>query len=131
MALIIGIIAAINSGGYLAAVWAFRASRREVGGATWWFLMGFASLAGVIVLRSLYWDVVLPLMRLGAPELADAWSSATRGRLINLLFGLMLMPPFFCALKCRQMLIPEDERAAWPWWRAWMHPTSIRILPWR
>lgn len=131
MALIIGALAIINAIGFLAAVWAFRASRRQVGEATWWFLIGFAILAGAIVARGLYWDVSLPLARVLWPDTAAAWSDLTRGRMVNVVFGLMKMASFFCALKCRQMLIPPEERDQWPWWKAWMHPTTIRILPWR
>lgn len=62
---------------------------------------------------------------------AEQWTDATRGRLINIVFGLIKMASFFCALKCRQLLIPEDERHHWPLWRAWLHPAKIRLLPWR
>lgn len=131
MSLTIGLIALINAFGYFAVIWAFRASFRELRSATWWFATGFMILAGAIILRGLYWDFTLPLMRLWAPGFAVQWSDATGGRMINIVFGLMKMASFFCALKCRQMLIPADERAQWPIWRAWMHPTKIRLLPWR
>ncbi|MCV2448444.1 hypothetical protein [Paracoccus sp. DMF] len=130
MALTIGALAIINTLGYLAVIWAFRASFRELNSATWWFAMGFAILAGAIIARGLYWDVSLPLMRLWVPEFAASWSEATRGRLINIVFSAMKMVAFFCALKCRQKMIPEEERSRWPWWRAWLHPTKIRLLPW-
>lgn len=131
MAQVIGALAIINTIGYLAVIWAFRASFRELKSATWWFALGFAILAGAIILRGLYWDVTLPLMRLWWPQFAADWSEVTRGRLINLVFSLMKMAAFYCALKCRQMLIPEDERHHWPLWKAWLHPTKIRLLPWR
>ncbi|TJZ76868.1 hypothetical protein [Paracoccus hibiscisoli] len=131
MSLTIGLIAMINALGYFAVIWAFRASFRELRSATWWFATEFTILAGAIILRGLYWDVALPLMRLWVPDFAVQWSDATRGRMINIVFGLMKMASFFCALKCRQMLIPEAEREQWPNWRAWMHPTKIRLLPWR
>lgn len=131
MALMIGLIAIVNALGYLAVIWAFRASFRELQSATWWFATGFMILAGAIILRGLYWDVTLPLMRLWFPEFATQWSDATQGRMINIIFGLMKLSSFVCALKCREMLIPEEERARWPWWKAWMHPAKIRLLPWR
>lgn len=131
MALTIAALALINALGYLAVVWAFRASFRELHGATWWFAMGFAILAGAIITRGLYWDVTMPLMRLWWPEFAAGWSEVTRGRLINIVFSLMKMSAFYCALKCRQMLIPEEERPHWPIWKAWLHPTKIRLRPWR
>ncbi|QBX34576.1 hypothetical protein E4191_07530 [Paracoccus liaowanqingii] len=131
MALTIGLIAVINALGYCAVIWAFRASFRELRTATWWFATGFMILAGAIILRGLYWDVALPLMRLWVPGFAAKWSDVTGGRLINIVFGLMKMAAFFCALKCRQMLIPEPERHRWPVYKAWMHPTRIRFLPWR
>ena len=62
--------------------------------------------------------------------LIKVWSEATRGRLINIVFSSMKMLAFFCALKCREKLIPEGERKRWPWWKAWLHPTKIRLLPW-
>jgi len=68
MALTIGIIAVINAIGYLAVIWAFRASFRELRSATWWFATGFMILAGAIILRGLYWDVLLPLLRLWHPK---------------------------------------------------------------
>lgn len=131
MALTIGLIAVINALGYFAVIWAFRASFRELRSATWWFATGFMILAGAIILRGLYWDVGMPLLRMWVPGFAEQWTDATRGRLINIVFGLMKMASFFCALKCRQLLIPEDERRYWPIWKAWMHPTKIRLLPWR
>lgn len=131
MALIIGLLAVINAVGYLAVVYAFRASFRELQTVTWWFAVGFAILAGAIILRGLYWDVTMPLLRLWFPEFAAQWSDATHGRLVNIVFSLMKMVAFFCALKCREMMVPEGERRDWPWWKAWMHPTRFRILPWR
>ena len=130
MAQVIGLIAIINTVGYLAVIWAFRASFRELQTATWWFATGFAVLAGAIILRGLYWDVSLPLMRLWTPVKA-AWLAEHVGRYVNIVFSLMKMAAFYCALKCRQKLIPEEERHLWPVWRAWMHPAKIRFLPWK
>lgn len=129
MALTIGVLAVINALGYMAVIWAFRASFRELDSPTWWFASGFAILAGAIITRGLYWDVAIPLLRLSAREAAAWWSSAV-GRYINIVFGSLKMVAFFCALKCREKLIPYEEQPYWPWYRAWMHPSSIRILPW-
>lgn len=129
MALTIGIIAVINALGYFAAVWAFRASFRELNTATWWFAVGFTILAGAIITRGLYWDVALPLFRWWAPGAAGTWTDAVSGRMINITFSLMKMAAFYCALKCRQMLIPEDERHLWPWYLAWRHPGKARVPP--
>lgn len=130
MALTVGFIAAINALGYFAVIWAFRASFRELRSATWWFATGFMILAGAIITRGLWWDVFMPLFRLNAPD-AAAWWTLHVGRYMNVVFGLMKMSAFFCALKCREMLIPEAERGHWRWYNAWLHPTAIRLLPWR
>lgn len=130
MAQIIGALAIINALGYLAVVWAFRASFRELQSATWWFAMGFAILSGAIIARGLWWDVAMPVWRMSSPASA-AWWSEHVGRYINVLFSLMKITAFYCALKCRQMLIPDEERQHWPVWRAWLHPTKIRMLPWK
>lgn len=126
----IGLVAVLNALGYLAVVWAFRASFRQLQTATWWFATGFMILAGAIICRGMWWDVSMPLARLWAPEWAAWWTDHV-GRYMNLVFGLMKMAAFYCALKCRQLLIPEAERQEWPLWKAWLHPTGIRVIPWR
>ncbi|SEN86955.1 hypothetical protein SAMN04489859_10203 [Paracoccus alcaliphilus] len=127
MALIIGTIAIINAVGLVMIVWAFRTSLRVVGEATWWFVVGFALLSFILILRGLYWDVALPLARAYAPGAAAAWSELVSGRMFNVVFSGLMMLSIYCALKCRQALIPAHERADWPWWKAWMHPTKIRF----
>lgn len=130
MALIIGFLAVVNAIGFFAVVWGFRASRKSVSEATWWFILGFGVLALVLILRGLYWDVALPIFRNTYPDAAAIWRDWTNGRLINITFGIGQTFTIYCILRCRQALIPDDERADWPWWKAWMHPTRFRILPW-
>ena len=129
-AILAAILAALNSIGYGAAIWGFRASRRSVGEATWWFLMGFGLIAGAIILRGAYWDLFLPGFRLMYPELASNWSEMTSGRLVNNFFSGLELLGIYLVLKCRQALIPEEERHQWPWWKAWLHPSSCRIFWW-
>ena len=52
------------------------------------------------LLRRLYWDVLLPLLRLWAPE-AAAWLADHVGRYAKIIFG----------------------RHRLPWYKVWMHPT--------
>lgn len=131
MTFILGAIAVLNALVYLAVVYAFRFSTKERGSATWWFVRGFAILAGAIVLRGLYWDSALPLFRFFDPVDAEAWTALVNGRMINIVFALMKFYAAYCAMKCRWMLIPDDERDEWPLWRAWQHPKRIGLLPWR
>lgn len=123
-------MAIITATGLAAVVWGFRASRRAVSEATWWFLLAFGLIALSLILRSLYWDVFWALLLAADAGAAEAWSDATGGSVINLFFGALKLGAVYCGLKCRQMLIPESERSHWPWWRAWMHPTRIRLLRW-
>ena len=125
----IGLLSILNALGYLAVIWAFRASFRQLRTATWWFATGFMILAGAIICRGVWWDVFIPLLRLWAPETARWWTQAV-GNEINLIFVSMKTVAFYCALRCRQLLIPEEERHDWPLWKAWMHPTAIRLIPW-
>lgn len=127
----LGIIAIVNALGYLAVIYGFRWSARGRHTATWWFVRGFSVLAGAIVLRGLYWDLTLPLMRFYAPITAEWWTEIVNGRMINIVFALMKFYAVYCAMKCRWMLIPEEERHEWPVWRAWQHPKRITLLPWR
>ena len=131
MALTNGLIAVINALGYFAVIWAVRASFRELRSATGWFAIGFMILAGAILLRGLYWDLALPLFRFFDPVDAEAWTTLVNGRMINIVFALMKFYAAYCAMKCRWMLIPEEERDEWPLWRAWQHPKRITLLPWR
>lgn len=127
----LGALAIVNAAGYFTVIYAFRASFRDLSSPTWWFATGFAILAGAIILRGLYWDFSLPLLRHYVPGAAEWWVDTVNGRMINVSFAIMKMMAFFCALKCREKMIPEDEQDKWPWWRAWMHPSSLRLLPWR
>ena len=130
MEVIIGAQAIINTLGYLAVIWAFRMSFRDATSPTWWFALGFANLAGAIILRGLYWDFTLPLMRYYHPDLAVWWVDLVDGRAINFFFNAQKTFSFFCALKCRQLLIEEKERNNWPWYQAWRHPVKDRRWPW-
>lgn len=130
-ALLTAAMAIITAIGFCASVWAFRASRRTVGEATWWFLIAFGLLALSLVLRGLYWDAFWTLLNLMDPGAAASWSEVTGGTRINLLFSALNASSIFCILKCRLCLIPDDERSGYRWWNAWMHPTKFRLLPWR
>ena len=131
VALLNAALAIFTAGGFCAAVWAFRASRKAVGEATWWFLIAFGLLAFSLVLRGLYWDVLWSLLNHVSEARAAAWAKATGGTRVNLLFGALNAGSIFCILKCRLCLIPDNERTAYRWWNAWMHPTKFRLLPWR
>lgn len=130
MALITSGLAILNAIGFILAVWAFRAKMPVISLPTQWFVRGFQLIYLTQVLRNIYWDVAMPGLRLMAPDTAAAWSELTNGRVVNIIFGLMMSGSIYCMLKCRQALIPDEERAQWPWYRAWMHPTRIRLLPW-
>lgn len=123
-------LAIVNALFYGAAVWGFRASRHKVGEATWWFVMGFCIVAGAIILRGMYWDVLMPLAREYIPLKTESWSDFTQGRIINNVFSSMKLCGIYCVLKCRQMLIPEEERHRWPVWKAWMHPNTLSLFRW-
>lgn len=123
-------LAIVNAAFYGAAVWGFRASRHRVGEATWWFLMGFAIVAGAIILRGLYWDVLMPFARNHYPQVTSNWAELTEGRIINNVFSSMKLCGIYCVLKCRQLLIPEEERHRWPIWKAWMHPNTLSLFRW-
>lgn len=115
------------------AVFAFRSPLRGKGGerdATWWWMMGFTSMAFAANARSFYWDVVWSLMRDYNPETAYRWREAVNGTDVNILFYLPMIFGAFCILKCKQKMIAEEELIKLPWWKAWLHPDSIRIFRW-
>lgn len=118
-------LAILSIVGTVATVLGFRTSFREVGEHTWWFMMGFSAFAVAYNLRSIYWDVFWTALRHYDKNIAIAWSDATGGTAINILFYLMVLIGIFCVLKSRQLMIPEDERDSWPWWKGWLHPRNI------
>ena len=112
------------------AILAFRSDRREYGQPTWWWMMGFISMAFAANARGIYWDVFWSILRHSDRGAADQWSDATGGTAINILFYVPMIFGAYCLLKSRQMMIAEDERQNWPWYKAWLHPDTIRIFRW-
>ena len=125
MASLNAIVAVLTVAGMMAIAWGYRASLRHRGTATWYFAMGVAVLAGSMGLRRIYWDVVWTMARRHTPETAFWWSDITGATNINIVFNSLVLASIYCSLKARQLLLPEDEQARWPWWRAWAHPSLL------
>lgn len=125
------ILALLSIAGTIATVVGFRASFREVGEHTWWFMMGFSAFAMAYNLRSMYWDVFWTGLKHYDRATALDWSEATGGTAINILFYSVVLIGIFCVLKSRQLMIPVDERSAWPWWKGWMHPKNLGFNIWK
>ena len=130
MAITIGLIAILNTLGYLAVIWAFRFSFKVRYTGTWWFATGFMILAGAIIARAWYWDIIIPMLRAYEPEIA-LWLTENIGTYMNIVFNVMKSTSFYCALKCYQSMIPDHERHEWPVWKVWMYPMSISQLLFR
>ncbi len=118
-------LAILSIAGTVMTVLGFRTSFREVGEHTWWFMMGFSLFAATYNLRSMYWDVFWTALKHYDKKSALAWSEATGGTAVNVFFYLLILIGIFCVLKSRQLMIPEYERAAWPWWKGWLHPKNL------
>ena len=112
-------------------VFGFRTSFREVGEHTWWFMAGFWLIASAYNLRSTYWDVFWTTLKQYDKPTALAWSEATGGTAVNIFFYFLVLIGIYCVLKSRQLMIPEDERHAWPWWKGWLHPKNLRFGLWK
>lgn len=112
----------------LASVWSFRASRKSVGVATWWFLVSYTVIAFSVVLRGFYWDVLRAYLRRFNPDLNDQITAATGSTNLNLVFWLMIMFGAYSMLKCRQYMLPVEERKHWPWYKVWTHPNGVSIF---
>lgn len=121
------LLAIITMIGTAAIVFGFRSSFREVGEHTWWFMMGFSAFALSYNLRSVYWDIFWTGLKHYDKNSALDWSEATGGTAVNIFFYFMVILGIFCVLKSRQLMIPEDERQSWPWWKGWMHPKNLRF----
>ena len=128
MASLNAIFAVLPVIGMMAVAWSYRASLRHRGTATWYFAMSVVVLAGSMALRRIYWDVMWVMARRYTPETATRWSDMTDAASINIVFNALVLVSIYCSLKARQLLLPEDEQARWPWWKAWAHPS---LLWWR
>lgn len=127
-----GIMSAFIIVGYTAIMIGFRPRHDQyISETTCWFLRAFRLLTWTIVFRAFYWDIFMPTFRWAKPAAAQSWAEMTAGRLMNVVFGLFLLGSIYALLKCRQAMIPLEERKNWPWYIAWRHPKRITFLFWR
>jgi len=87
-----------------------------------WFALAKVLYAVSIGTRIIVWDVGWCVWRRLDPDAARAFARSIGGTDINILTSALVLCGVYASLKARQLLIPEDERDAWPWWRAWQHP---------
>ena len=88
-----------------------------------WFAAAKVLYAIAIGTRIVAWDAVIgPWMRT-SPEAARAFLVSIGGANANLASSLIVLLGVYASLKARQLLIPEDERDRWPWFKAWQHPS--------
>lgn len=127
---VITIFAIVSIVMMLLAILAFRYSSKDVGEPTWWFMMGFGVMAIASNARGIYWDVFWSILRNSDPASAEAWSDATGGTAINIMFYIPTIFGAYCILKCKQTMVEQEENIKAPWYRAWLHPDTIRIFRW-
>lgn len=127
---LITIFAIVSIAMMLLAIFAFRSSTRDIGQPTWWWMLGFGCMAFAANARGIYWDIFWSIFRRTDPNGADAWADAVGGTSINILFYLPMIFGAYCILKSRQKMIEEDQQPYWPWYKAWLHPDTIRIFRW-
>lgn len=130
LALIISLIAAVSVLMTRASLAGFQSSSKSTGEPTWWFFKGFSAMALAANARGLYWDVFWTWLKEYDYQLALDWSDASGGTAVNVLFYIPMLYGSYCMLKCRQLMIPEDERHMWPWYLAWRHPENFRLFRW-
>jgi len=87
-----------------------------------WFALAKVLYAVSIGTRIIVWDVGFGLWHRIEPDAAVTFVRGFGVTDINILTSAPVLAGVYCSLKARQLLIPEDERDAWPWWRAWQHP---------
>lgn len=80
------------------------------------------------ILRSGYWDVlqwVLP--RENWVVVRDFFG----GQNMSSAFNAIVVVAVYYLLSARYYLIPDDERAGWHWWNAFLHPSGSCMNLWR
>lgn len=68
--------------------------------------------------RALFWDAVPVWAGSDWPRLYDAIGGAA----INVIWNVAFTYGCWRALKALHLMVPANERARWPWWRAWLYP---------
>ena len=117
------IISVLAVAGMVAIAWGYRPSLRSRASATWYFTWGWLLLAISTGGRRLWWDVVWA-NSVQPDQLADPGGMI----IINLVFNALVLVSVWFGLKARQLLLPHHEQAAWPWWKAWAHPSGIPVI---
>lgn len=111
-------------------VWGFRSSFDSLNDVTRWFIKGFGFIALGYMIRGFYWDVFWQTLRYANREAASQWSEATGGTAINVVFYIIVLYGVYCVLKCREAMVPPDDRPNWPWYKAWSHPDGVFGVIW-
>lgn len=125
MATLNALIAVLAILGMTAVAVGYRASLREPFTATWYFVSSIMLIAMSVTLRLAYWDLIWVIMKGQYPETARLWSGSFGRPEMNFLFNVVFLLGVYFGLKARQLLIPVEEQASWPWWKAWAHPQFL------
>ncbi len=109
--------------------WAMRRERD----ATMHLALGLSALLWAVVFRVIYWDVVPQIVDWFSPGRWEEWVTLTGWTRINILWDLLLIFGGYHMLKALHLMIPEEERADWPLWRAPFYPHGSvidRLVRW-
>lgn len=53
------------------------------------------------------------------------FGSYTAPVIVNIVSNAVILVGVYFSLRSRWLLIPFHERAYWPWWRSWQHPSFL------
>ena len=84
--------------------------------------VSIVSIASAFAWRSLFWDNLPTVM-------GEDWSpfyERIGGATINAGWNVLFVYGCWCGLKALYLMVPEEDRAANPIWRAWLYPPRKR-----
>lgn len=99
--------------------------RRYEYSAEFYFALAKVFYSVGIGARLLLWDVILGQLHEADPPAADAFWRAIGGTDANIFSSALILCGVYCSLRARHLLIPEEQRAGWPWWLSWQHSSFL------
>lgn len=103
----------------IALMFAFWRATRAAEGASRHFAQAIFWITGSYIWRAFYWDVLRSLI---PSDIWAQWVNVSGGLFINTAWSAAFTYGVYHALRGLSESIPAADRAAYPWWRAWLYP---------
>ena len=107
---------------------AFSRAMTGAEGATRHFAQAVRWISTAYVYRTIYWDVIRPLVPL---DVWIKWSALVGGLSVNIVWSVAFVFGAYHGLRGLHQTIPPSEREDWHWALAWAYPPWSPMRPFR